>query len=72
MTDREIITGLLDKLENGNIVAVYEFAREHADRLGIALPDDWVLTAERDAMEERATKGGWLNDVQPGQEDYIL
>ena len=60
MTDREIITGLLDKLENGNIVAVYEFAREHADRLGIALPDDWVPTVERAAIEAAAVKGGFV------------
>ena len=60
MTEVEIITGLLDALENGNIVAVYEFAREHADRLGIPLPDGWVPTEERAAIEAAAVKGKFV------------
>ncbi len=59
MTEAEIFTELLRLLSTGGHLELYEFARKHADRLGLALPDGWVPTVERAAIEAAAVKAGW-------------
>ena len=59
MTEAEIFTELLKLLDEGGPVELYEFARQNADRLGIPLPEKWVPTEERAAIEAAADDGGW-------------
>lgn len=60
MAQANLAADLLEVLENGNIKSLCEFARRHADRLGVPLPDGWVPTAEREQAETAAVQAGHI------------
>ena len=59
MSEREMITQLLDLIVNQGVRALGDFAEEHAERLGVPLPDGWIPTGVMAEIERRADEAGW-------------
>ena len=59
MSEREIITQLVDVLVNQGVRALGEFVQKHVERLGLPLPDGWIPTGVAAEIERRADEAGW-------------
>lgn len=57
--ERELVAKLIQVIDKNNTRSLYEFARRHADRLGVPLPASWTLTAEKEEAERAADEAGW-------------